>query len=78
MLQQRTADDPTVGGGADLVPLLASRPGEDIGNICCFPRPDQPLGKAWQTQATVWMDGAGMVISEGTPWDVDAADRVST
>jgi hypothetical protein len=25
----------------------------------------------------VWMDHSGMVISEGTPWDVDAADRVT-
>lgn len=78
MLVERAAPEPRISGGADLVPMLTSRPGEDIGNICCYPRPDQPLGKAWQTLATVWMDRAGLVISEGTPWDVDAADRVTS
>lgn len=77
MLVERTGPEPQISRGADLVPLLASRPGEDVGNICCYPRPDQPLGKAWQTMATVWMDRTGIVISEGTPWDVEAADRVT-
>lgn len=57
----------------DLVPMLRTEPGADPANICCVPRPDQPLGRAWQSLATVAIDRTGMTITEGSPRDPNPA-----
>lgn len=51
----------------DFVPMLRTAPGADLGDICCVARPEQPLGRAWQTLATVAIDETGLTIIEGSP-----------
>ena len=75
MLQRRIAAEPAIRVAADLAPMLHSGP-DDIGNICCVPTPDQPLGRAWETQATVWMTSNEMTISAGSPRDLATAEQV--
>ena len=75
MLQDRISAEPDITTAAQLAPMLHSGPG-DIGNICCVPTPDQPLGRAWETQATVWMTRDEMTISAGSPRDLATAEQV--
>ena len=75
MLRERIAREPEIRSAADLAPMLHSGP-EDIGNICCVPTADQPLGRAWETQATVWMTAAEMTISAGSPRDLATAEQI--
>ncbi|GEK79951.1 C45 family autoproteolytic acyltransferase/hydolase [Agrococcus baldri] len=56
-----------VRGALDLVPMLRTAPGAELGDICCVARPEQPLGRAWQTLATVAIDAEGLTIIEGSP-----------
>ncbi|QCR18080.1 C45 family autoproteolytic acyltransferase/hydolase [Agrococcus sp. SGAir0287] len=67
------ARDARVAGAGDLVPMLRTAPGEERGDICCVARPEQPLGRAWQTLATVAIDAAGLTIVEGSPLDAPSA-----
>lgn len=75
MLQERISAEPDITAAAQLAPMLHSGP-DDIGNICCVPTPDQPLGRAWETQATVWMTRDEMTISAGSPRDLATAEQV--
>lgn len=75
MLRDRIAPEPEIRSAADLAPMLHSGP-EDIGNICCVPTPEQPLGRAWETQATVWMTAEEMTISAGSPRDLATAEQI--
>lgn len=75
MLQDRISAEPDITTASQLAPMLHSGP-DDIGNICCVPTPDQPLGRAWETQATVWMTRDEMTISAGSPRDLATAEQV--
>lgn len=75
MLRDRIAAEPAIRTAADLAPMLHSGP-DDIGNICCVPRPEQTLGTAWETQATVWMTADEMTISAGSPRDLATAEQI--
>lgn len=70
LLRQRiaTRTEP-VRNAADLVPMLRTAPGQEIGDICCVARPEQPLGRAWQTLATVAVDESGITVTKGSPLD---------
>jgi len=74
LLEHRIAARSTaVTDAADLVPMLRTTPGEEIGDICCVAQPDQPLGRAWQTLATVAIDASGLTIVDGSPLDAPSA-----
>lgn len=75
MLRERIAAEPEITSAAQLAPMLHSGP-DDIGNICCVPTPEQPLGRAWETQATVWMTTDEMTISAGSPLDLATAEQI--
>ncbi|MCH1881811.1 C45 family peptidase [Agrococcus sp. ARC_14] len=65
-IDARAGLDP-VRAASDLVPMLRTAPGAELGDICCVARPEQPFGRAWQTLATVAIDERGLTITEGSP-----------
>lgn len=67
--QRVAAHSEPVHDALDLVPMLRTAPGQEIGDICCVARPEQPLGRAWQTLATVAIDESGLSVVEGSPLD---------
>lgn len=74
LLRRRIAARSTpVTKATDLVPMLRTAPGEEVGDICCVARPEQPLGRAWQTLATIAIDAAGLTILDGSPLDAPGA-----
>lgn len=74
LLRRRIAARPApVTRADDLLPMLRTAPGEEIGDICCVARPDQPLGRAWQTLATVAIDASGLTVLDGSPLDAPGA-----
>lgn len=67
LLEERTGHRGHVNDASELVPLLRTTPGNDIGNICCVPREDAEFGVRWETLATVTVTPERLSVQPGSP-----------
>lgn len=69
LLDERAAAATPSSDARELVPLLRTVPGRDIGNICCVPRAEAAFGTRWETLATVSVTPDRLTVQPGSPVD---------